>query len=50
MMKVDGVTKVCAIAVSAGHALDLLDLGVEALCPRVGDAEHVGVEDAATVA
>lgn len=45
-MEEDGVVKASSVAVAAGHTLHLLDLGVEVLGLGVGDAEHVGVEDA----
>ena len=44
-MEVDGVTEAFAVAVTAGHALQPLHLGVEASCKRVGDAVMNGVED-----
>lgn len=45
-MEHDRCSEASAIAVTAGHALDALDLGVDRLCASVSGLVSDGVDDA----
>ncbi len=48
-MEHDRCSEASAIAVTAGHALDALDLGVDRLCASVSGLVSDGVDDAPKV-